>query len=149
MCKWVVCQKGHSRLCLIWQVRKGMQVIVNKWNMGDESHQPLCVMALLWRLTRVFLRNLHCRSIRTWLSRSCSSGIWKPESQRTELPTKLILHSHSSQSVKEDEWQQGYIRGAAIKYSSNSLPYQVFYWLTDWSFCQFVAQTWLRSDLEP
>lgn len=52
---------------------------VNKWKGGDGCHQPLCVKALLCRLTRVFLRNLHCRSILTWLSRSCSSGIWKPE----------------------------------------------------------------------
>lgn len=36
---------------------------------------PLCVILRLCLRTRVFLRNLHCRSILTWLSRSCSSGI--------------------------------------------------------------------------
>lgn len=40
------------------------------------SHQPLCVMLRLCLRTRAFLKNLHWRSILTWLSESCSSGIW-------------------------------------------------------------------------
>lgn len=52
-------------------------------------------MPRLCLLTRVFLRNLHCRSILTWLSRSCSSGIcekkWK-EMKKSDI-------KHGSRSV--------------------------------------------------
>lgn len=38
---------------------------------------PLWVMRWLCLRTRALRKNLHSLSLRTWLSKSCSSGIWK------------------------------------------------------------------------